>query len=171
MLRVNQLVGFGAVSAVVRTLGSAITGGTNIGNMTAAGGLAAAFDGTTNQAQGSSARRDSVTNAYCGKTPASAKRVFKSISYGSNNHGYFVLANTTCDLALYGKTGAAPANGTDGTLLGTLSFTDTADESGNPREIVSSDKETLWDHIWLYISERGTSGNVSLAELQIYEAV
>ena len=97
--------------------------------------------------------------------------MFKSISYGSNNHGYVQTDNPTITLELYGKTGAAPASSTDGTLLGSLSFTDTANESGNPREITSSDNETAFAYVWLRLSFTGTARDICVAELEIYESV
>jgi hypothetical protein len=150
-----------------RTLGSAITGGTNIGNMTSNGGLAAAFDGNTNQNAGASAERLAATTAYVGKTPASAKRVFKFDAYGANNFGY-QGNNDSTTLTLYGKTGSAPASATDGTAIGSVTFTDTS--TANMQSVTSTDNETLWDHIWMTISHGSAVGNWC-AELILYEAV
>lgn len=170
MFVVTQLVGFGAAGDVVRTQGSVISGGTNIGDMTGNGGLAASFDGNTNQSGAACSVRSSVANGYIGKTPASAKRVFKLIAYGANNNG-FQNSNTATTITLYGKTGSAPASGTDGTSLGSVNFTDTTNESAG-RTVTSSDNETLWDHIWMYISiDGGGSNNLFSAECELYESV
>lgn len=165
---VNHLIGFGAGGPIVRTQGSVISGGTNIGDMTGTGGLAASFDGTTNQAGAACSTRSSVANGYVGKTIT--KRVFKLIAYGSNNNG-FQNSNTATTITLYGKTGSAPANGTDGTSLGSVNFTDTTNESAG-RTVTSSDNETLWDHLWMYISiDGGGSNNLFSAECELYESV
>jgi len=163
MLMVNQLIGFG-----VGTAGVKITGGTNIGNMTSNGGLAAVFNGVTNATSIDSAAIALTTAAYVGKTIT--KRVIKGIFYGSNEKGYVNVINPTITLNLRGKTGAAPsAPATDGTLLGTLSFTDTLNESGNPREIISSDPSTVWNHIWVYITHDGAANNMYFTEAEFYE--
>ena len=167
MFFVNELIGFGASSE--RILGGIITGGTNIGDMTAGGNLAAAFDGNTNQNGGASAQKATSTDVYVGKTIS--RRVFKGIFYGSNNFGYVNGINPTVTLALMGKTGSAPANSADGTEFGTLSFTDTANESGNPRTVTATDNETLWEHIWVRITHDGAANNMYCAEAQFYQAV
>ena len=154
-----------------RTLGSAVTGGTNIGDMTANGGLEGAFDGITDQVGTSCAGKTTGTFAYVGKTLAAPTRIYKSISYGSNNTGYVGSINPSTTATLYGKAGVAPANSTDGTSLGSVSFTDTANEASNPREIESSDKETQWDHVWVRISHTGASNTMRVAEVEIFEAV
>lgn len=144
------------------------TAGTNIGDMTANAGLAAAFDGTTNQASASSAGKTVSTSAYVGKTHVDPKLPSRAVVYGSNNNGYFGGSNPTITLTLYGKNGAAPANATDGTLIGTLaSFTDTADESGTPREIPCTDTETYWDHNWVRI-QSSSSGTIICSEVILY---
>lgn len=143
-----------------------LAGGTNIGNLTGNGGLAAAFDGTTNQTGAASAGRTMATNAYVGKTLST--RVARLTVYGSNDSGYASGINPTVTLYLYGKTGSAPASGTDGTILGQVSFTDTANESGNPRNISSSDTTTTFDHFWMYVSHNGVANNIRVAETLFY---
>jgi len=153
-----------------RSLGSILSGGTNIGNMTDLGGLAAAFDGGTSEPLSTCAANDAVllTAGYVGKTLT--RRIYKVRCFGSNDHGYVKNSNPAATLKLYGKTGSAPANATNGTLLGTLSFTDTANES-SLRSINSSDNETLWDHFWVTVESGGSSEKFGFGELQFYEAV
>lgn len=169
MFQVNQLIGFGVGGPVERTLGSLITGGTNIGNMTSGGGLAAAFDGTTSQTGGVSASRASgSTTAFVGKTPAASVRVFKAVFYGASNQGYVNSANPSVTIELRGHS-SAPSTGAEGTLLGSVTFTDTA--TTNQQEATSSDNETLWDHVWARIVPASGTPGMHMAELQIYEAV
>lgn len=151
-----------------RTLGS------NIGDAIGGGGLAAIFDGTTSQTVAASGNKGAATFAYAGKTLGTAAPIYKAIVYGSNNNGYVSGVNPTITIDLYGKAGAAPANSTDGTLLGTISFTDTADESGNPRTVIqgdgapAGDTVTIFNHVWVRVSQDGAAGTMSIAEVQLF---
>jgi hypothetical protein len=57
----------------------------------------------------------------------------------------------------------------DGILLGSVSFTDTANESGNPRTIPSNDTSTAWDHVWIDFSHDGPVNMCFIAEIQFTE--
>lgn len=140
------------------------TTGTNIGNATEAGGLAAAFDGVTNQSIVAGARRSNNTLMWIGKTVATPTAVEKVTIFGSNDQGYH-FQNPVMTVYLHGKNGAAPTAGTEGTVLGSISFTDTANESA-ARDITSSDINSYWDHVWVRVTS-GTTSNTFLAELQI----
>lgn len=154
------------------TAEAAISGGTgtNIGDMTTNGGLAAIFDGTTSQADTACGRATAVNNAYAGKNYSSSpKKISKVICYGGNNVGFWHTYNSTATLDLYGKNGGAPSNDTDGTLLGTLSYTDTTNESAG-RTVTSTDTLTAWDYVWVRTSQPGAAANAYMAELTFYEA-
>jgi hypothetical protein len=144
--------------------------GTNIGNMTGQGGLAAAFNGVTNAtAATNSAALTSVTNqAYVGKTYSPGRTISQVVVYGSNNNGFFSSANPDTTIELYGKTGSAPANASDGTLLGSVTFTDTADESAG-RTITSSDTTTVFDHVWMRLTQSGAAATGYVAEVVFHE--
>jgi len=137
--------------------------GTNIGNMTANGGLASAFDGNVAQGQAASATIVS-TFGYVGKTHAAPKRCSRVIVHGPNDVG-FSGGNGSVTIALYGKTGSAPANSTDGTEIGTIAFTDASNESAG-REIASPDKATPFGHWWVRVA---TAANIAVSELVMYE--
>lgn len=141
------------------------TAGTNIGNMTANGGLAAAFDGTTNAVHSSCAAQ-SVGDGWVGKTLASAKIFGRAIVYGSNNRGFVFGSNPTVTLYIRGKNGSAPSSETDGTILGTVTFTEGDDESAG-RVINTTDPNNTWDHLFVH----GTASPefTYLAELVLYE--
>lgn len=140
--------------------------GTIFGTTPSANALTAVFDGVTNQAGGACAAATG-TNFYVGKTFSSPKAVNKVTCHGSNSSGYVGSANPSTTITLYGKQGSAPANATNGTSLGSITFTDTANEATG-RDITSSDQETLWDHIWINITI-GASGFIAPAELIIHE--
>ena len=154
------------------TLAKLLTDGgpSYIGDMTAGAGLTAAFDGNTNQAAAAGASKAATTSCYVGRNfvALGGMRVNQAIVYGSNDAGYVVGANPTVTLTLYGNT-SAPGSATDGTSLGSTSFTDTANESGNPRTITSSDTATLWNYVWVNVTHTG-SATTNVAELQIFQS-
>lgn len=131
-----------------------------------AGVPAGVFDGVTNQSRTASIQKGSAASnsMYVGVTWATPRAIANVRCYGSNDQGYVNSGNPTVTLTLYGKNGAAPANGTDGTALGNVVFTDTTNESGNPRDIISSDPMTYWDHTWVNLTQANNAG-VYMAEL------
>ncbi len=145
--------------------------GTNIGDFTfgSTAGLPGIFDGVTNQANVNGGGKASATSGYFGKTYSGGKRITQAVVWGSNTDGYVNGADPTITLVLRGKTGTAPASRTDGTSLGSVSFTDTSNESGNPRTITSNDTTTVWDHVWIDFSHNGGAANCFVAETQFTE--
>ena len=129
--------------------------GTNLGDMTAAGfgGLAAAFDGTTSQAGNNCAAKIIAVNnvAWIVKSFAAPTAMDDSLIYGSYNQGFIVGNTGGVTIQRYGKIGSAPVNSTDGVLVGTLTFSDTNNESAG-RLIPCTDKLTYFDHGWYRIS-------------------
>lgn len=154
--------GFRSIKTLVETLYDRTTG-TNIGNMTAGGGLAAGFDGNNSQAAGTGPRFSGQVG-WIGKTMAAPHPISRIQCYPSNNLGYHNNANPTITIRLYGKSGAAPANATDGIMLGSISFADT---NTGPQTVTSSDTSTPYDHVWAYI-DIGSVNLVELSELVIY---
>lgn len=148
--------------ALVETLVDRTTG-TNIGNMTNGGGLAAAFDGNTSQAHTACARID-VGDGYVGKTFGAGKIFSRALVYGSNNLGLYEN-NPTVTIRIYGKNGA-PSSATDGTIIGSLSFTDGA--SNTVREILSTDLSNTYTSIWFYMPASSTNAKL-VAEIVLYE--
>lgn len=137
------------------------SGGTRIGDLTAAGGLAAAFDGTTSQAAAAAASKTSATSGYVGKTLDVAQTCKKVKIYPSSNNGFSDQATVT--ITLYGKQGTAPANATDGTSLGT---TGSISDTTSMQTINSSNTATEYDHLWVTITQ--SSGIIYVAEVQFY---
>jgi hypothetical protein len=170
-LMVNQLNGFGVRSFAPQ----AVPGGdgTIISNMTSNGAQSNAFDGNTSQANtvgpGLTTGVSGVAAAYIGKTFTPPKSVYQLVAHGSNGNGYAFNGNPTITIYLYGKQGAAPSSATDGTLLGSVTFTDTSDESSG-RTIPSNDVFTKWDHIWLGIGAATNPQGLYCAEVVIWSA-
>lgn len=98
----------------------------------------------------------------------SPKQINNAIAYGDNTFGFISGSNPSITFTLMAKQ-TAPASNTDGTTLGTLTFTDTADESGG-RTIVSSDTTTFWNYVWIYQNINGsiTGFPCVLEELEFY---
>ncbi|UHS60623.1 hypothetical protein HRR99_03355 [Agrobacterium vaccinii] len=126
--------------------------------------LATVFDGVTSQFSTAGAVKTSSSNAYAGKAYSAPVAVSNLVVYGSGNAGFFSI-DPTVTIEIRAKKGAAPASGSDGTLLGSVTFTDTANESAG-RTIMSNDTTTYWDRIWAFISGN-QSGSMFLAEIQI----
>lgn len=137
--------------------------GTAIGNMTARGGLAAAFNGNKVQGWTTCASPSSGQVSYIGKSnTGDPQSISKMVVRGSSDFG--ISSSGTNSFELYGKNGAAPANGTDGTLLGqTTGLTDTL---GVDYEQTSNDTSTLFDHYWMQFTS--SSGGTYVAELEFY---
>lgn len=90
----------------------------------------APFDGTTSQVDTAAGKANtSQATIWIGLTWLTAKTISKVTVYGSNNEGYVVGSNPSTTISLYAKTGTAPSSGTDGTLLNSITFTDTGNES------------------------------------------
>lgn len=148
------------------------TSGVNIGNLVSGGGLAAAFDGVTSQGSNSSAFKFGGPPGWVGKDLAAPSTFGLAVVYGSSNAGFVTGANPSTTITIYGSTGSPPSGATpwdDGTELGTITFTDTDDESAG-RSIVTTDPNTKWDNIWATITHGG-SENVCCSELVLYSVL
>lgn len=123
LIQATYTAGFEGTHPILAANVQTNVSGTSIGDLTGGGGLAAVFDGDNSKTYAQCATV-AATTGYVGKTPASAVKVSRAIVYGSSDKGFVTGASPAVTLSLYGKTGAAPANGTDGTLLGSVSFID-----------------------------------------------
>lgn len=148
-------------------LGDITSGGTNIGNLTVNGGLAALFNNVNPATTANSACLGTTTSAWGGKTFAAPTIVEQITVYGSSDNGMvFGAGATNVTVSLYGKNGAAPVNGTDGgTLLGTAG--PTADANNLAMNIVSSDQNTPWAHSWVNIVHNIAATTICVAELDM----
>ena len=133
-----------------RSKGSELTGTAGSVDMTDRAGPSSCFDGDTDEADTGGAQvaknTSDNTDGVIYLQPASAVRVWSVDVYGSNDKGFIAGSNPSITITLRGKNGSAFTGPTDGTQLGSITFTDTSDESGG-REILSSDVESTWDYI------------------------
>ena len=136
--------------------------GSAFGDVAVGGGLAAAFDGTTSQTEAASARRTGATTGYIGKSFSSAQAITKVRLYAPSDYGFAGGTAVAWTATVYGKA-SAPASGTDGTALGTLSWTTST--GYEVKDIVCSG--TSYQHVWVYCDH--PAGNFTgIAELQYF---
>ena len=135
--------------------------GTNIGDMTGDGGLAAAFDGTTSQAVAASATV-TATTGIVGKDYGvnNSYRFYSFAITASNDSGFIIGSNPTVTLSVYGTTDGGT---TGGTLLGTDANTDS---NGVTRTINSTDTATAFRGFYVTITD-GSGTKKAIAEVAI----
>lgn len=136
--------------------------GSTFGDMTANGGLAAAFDGTTNSDSSVCALKATATSSYCGKAFSAAQKIARVDTYGSNNAGYLSV-NQSTTITIYGKS-SSPANATDGTVLGSTTFTDT---NATQQKQIACDASTAYQYVWATISTTPAT-NLYFAEVKYF---
>lgn len=148
--------------------------GTVIGDMSNGGGISAAFNGTTSQAYGNSAQSTAANGgpAYVGKNWGTGNSyiITKFIAYGALVQGFSSAGSAgTVTLTLYGKN-TAPSGPTDGTSLGTLSFTDTRDATAHTLASGIT-VSTAYQYHWLAIANTKTSDFVAVGQVQLFASI
>lgn len=122
-----------------------MSAGTAIGTYVLDGGLAATIDGLTHQNNGPAAFvSDSQSWKYLGITFTDPQAVSGAEIYPSADQG-FVQGTGGVTFNLRGKTGVAPSDAGQGTLLGTVSIT--PDQVARV-DVLSSDVLSKWKHVW-----------------------
>jgi hypothetical protein len=160
---------WGKITALLNNISGTLAGSTNIGLLTAGGGLTALFDGTLSK---NAAAAASYTYpllslpavAYAGKnySGASAQKIYSATWYPANDKGYFQTLATIlpfglgADITAYCKgtfyiyaSHSPPANATDGTIIGQDG--PFANQVG-ALTILSTDTTTAWEYVWVTIS-------------------
>lgn len=161
---------WGKITGLGNQISQTLAGSVNFGTMTGNGGVAASFDGITNQnSAASSAENDAISgditqvfqfHSSIGKnySGASAQAIYSATIYPSSNGGFApavaeIIRSTPCiwnasiTINLRAKA-TAPASGSDGTLLGTSGL---IANTVAPVTIVSSDAVTTWNYVWFEI--------------------
>lgn len=139
--------------------------GTIIGDFTT--NTSAAFDGVLSSSTANSATKTPSASAYIGKNFGSSPKAINRIKvYSGNDAGFISGASPNVTISLYASN-SAPANGTDGTLLGTTgSFADGS--SALIKTITSNDTTTEYQYVWIYILPASGTNTLVVAELIIY---
>ena len=153
-----------------------ITSGTPIGDLTAGGGLAAAFDGNLSQIATACARKTNTNTCWIGLTLPRPMHLNKIIIMGASDEGYVTGASTQTELQLMGKVGAVgtPPSGTGWVDIGTSTFalTDDVAVALSPFTVPVAPSHQLiyYDHVVLIIEAPFVSNRtMNVAELEVYE--
>lgn len=172
MLQATHLIGFGAKRAAAgggtcTDLGNISAVGTNIGDMTGSGGLAAAFDFTTSQTFSASARKTSATSGFVGKNWGGNKNVCRFDLYGPSNDFIFDANSGTLTCKLQGS--SSGVWGGEQTTLKTQTITGTQTVA----QVISvTTGITAGDyayHRWFF--ECSSSQSIACAEVRVWTLV
>ncbi|MCE5182347.1 MAG: hypothetical protein LLG15_11145 [Betaproteobacteria bacterium] len=151
---------------------SQISGGTNIGNMTAYGGIASAFDGNVSQAYTSAATLAGAGNitGYIGKRWGSNKTVTRFTVYGTTDIGLSNSSNASMTVKLQGST-----DNFSSSIVDLYVNSAVTDSNGIVLDVVSGITTTTSypDHRVSIIENAGDGGShsISCAEVKFYETV
>lgn len=136
--------------------------GDAIGNMTAAGGLAAIYDGDTSKTAAEGAMRGGTSGFYGRHLPVPLP-LLKVEVWPSSDAGFSTTTgNITFELR--GSNSAPNADGSNGTLL---VQTVVADTTSGPVTITSADVDTAYSYLWVRLQDLGAS-NIYLAQAKFY---
>lgn len=168
---VNHLIGFGVGKFQV-LLGNAT--GTNIGNSSvgfSAGGLAAAFDGVTNQALVSCCRSNGGNPAWFGKYFSSQAKLWSGFRVYSPNNA-LISGNTsghTGTWEFYVKQFGQATSETDGTLVATGTWVEPTSFTSQYEVSNLLINPTAGESAFVRLRFIGNSGNdVNVAEVQLF---
>ena len=157
---------WGKITSLSNSISGSLGGSVNIGNMTGNGGLAAAFDGVISKAGAVACQLASAVNAasldsYVGKnyTVPGAQAISSVTIYPTTNFPIALVdVAPFLDVVINLRAKAtAPAGPSDGTLLGSKSFTDrgsppfTLTQLTSAVSIASNDQVTTWNYVWIEI--------------------
>jgi hypothetical protein len=135
--------------------------GSVFGDMNDYGFASNAFNGNTNQNGASvTTAYGSGTIKYIGKVFSSAQPISRVDVYGTNDYGYDGSGSTSITISVYGKS-STPTNSTDGTLLGSTTFTD--DNTVNYRTVTFS--PASYQYVWVRLS---TGNNCFIGQVQYF---
>ena len=171
---------WGKITSLVNLISGTVSGVAQVGNMSAAGGLSAAFNGTTNQNAVASAQIANATIGYVGQnysgTSATSYKVQSVTIFPSTDKG-FVSANggPISGIAYLYASNSPPSSYNNGTLLGSVNLgtatvgsisTGIVTLGSSAVSITSSDQSTAYSYWWVVIV--GTfSGGLGGASIQI----
>jgi len=157
---------WGRITGLANVIDRQIAGSTAIGNMTGFNGITAPFDGQFSKVTSQCATREAsgsfppvdvpiTITGFVGKHYGGGAQVIQQVTvYPSIDHGFgfSVFATGGSPFPFYTlnlrASSVAPASSSDGTLLGTISFSG----SSTTTTIVSSDQVTAWPYVWVELS-------------------
>lgn len=143
--------------------------GTNIGDMTGGGGLAAAFDDNASQGKLVSARKLSGgEDSYIGKDWGAGVTKWLShiVMTAPTDAGFRNAGTETITFTVYGNN-SAPANSSDGTQIGSGTVTD-AQSGPVTKDITGLDTTTAYRYHWVKITWSASTEASNCAECDMY---
>lgn len=162
--------GGGGTPPMVETVVEVAPGdGTPFGDITLDGGLTRLFAGykTGNTNGGNASKKGACSWAYAGLSWTTPKRIDGIKVYGTSDVGLWHSGTPSIAHRVFAKAGAAPANPTDGTIIGTATVTDA---NGIVVSVASTDKATAFNHVWVDFTQSG-SGNFWIAGIAVNEII
>lgn len=157
---VTVILATDSLAVIPRTLGTTIGDFDQSPNDAFNGDFAQTID-----AGGPAKRAGTPTSAYIGKnyglTPQTINRV---VITGEDGNRLITSDNDPISIRLYAKN-SLPANGTDGTLLGSRSV---FDGDADSYSIISNDSVTSYQYVWVYILPAGSVADICLSEVTFY---
>lgn len=151
-------------ASVTDTVDGLLTPSSTIGNLSNA---SRAYDGLTGVNDPQCTLTNSTSNGYLGylfaaASQVSAVRVYPNEDGFANNFGNPISGT----LQIYASH-TAPSNSTDGTLLGSDTFTAGQQTAVT---ILSNDVSTLWEYVWVtVIADPGNDITKHLVEFQVFD--
>jgi len=166
MLSVTAMSGFGARTKATTQI--AQDSGTVLGNMTGSGGLASAYDGTTDQASAAAAGYPAGGGGTCGKDWGSGndRIITKVILYAPNDQPRGFNNNTNTAIKIQGST--------DNFSSSTVDLASIASQAYNASDVVTIPPDETLTTTTAYRYHRAlfTSGNTEwVAEIEWFEDV
>ena len=172
---------WGKITSLLNVIDRVLAGSVQIGDMISGGGLNAAFNGVFAQLAASSAQNSVSASGPPGFVPAETRIVLntfvgknytgaapraiqqatvfptsdRGLTFGQYHDAFFARdiqfnTNMTIHLNLRGSM-VAPANSSDGTLLGTQQVVPTT----SAVTIISNDQVTAWNYVWIELNAIG----------------
>lgn len=182
----GALWSWGKITSLTNLISGTLSGSTNFGDISGGGGLAAAFDGNTDQDSSASATLNSGSGhssigGHIGKnySGATSQKIASCTIWPSSDKAVAQLDNgaygdalTGCSVYMYGSN-SAPSNASDGTVIGAVSpqIYDNGHTTG-PITITSSDQTTAYDYVWVrivatyYNGSATATASLNIAEVQ-----
>jgi hypothetical protein len=174
---------WGRITGLLNFIAGNVAGVSQIGSMTAYGGLSAAFNGLLNQGFATSAG-NAGTSGYVGQdyfgTGAGAYKIASATIYPTSDYGFAHVFNPvnnalsvgTLTAYLYASN-SLPSSATNGTLLGSAvigswylgAFGNTNVGLGSPVTILSSDTTDSFAFWWITLIAQTTDGATGVTDL------
>jgi hypothetical protein len=161
---------WGRITGLTNNVSGTLASIAYIGNMTADGGNAAAFNGTNSQTAINSAsiagRSGYVGVNYSGCSP-NTQVISYAVVYPSSDFGFvetYPHSNPPITFSLYGSN-SAPSSATNGTLLGTATV-----NSNTTPVTINTSNSTTYHYYWVAVTIGFAGTVISISQVVLYNA-